>query len=64
MVPMAIRRQQKLMMRQKVSYMCQKLETVETVPLRVLSVSEIQNLLAKIALSIYIVIESALSINN
>ena len=40
-----------------------KLETAENVPLRVLTISEIQNLLAKIALAIYIVIESSLSIN-
>jgi hypothetical protein len=41
-----------------------RLETAENVPLRVLTVQEIQNLIAKIALAIYIVIESALSINS
>ena len=48
---------------QKISYMVQKFDHNENMPLRVLTISECQSLLAKICLSIFIVIESALCIN-
>ena len=43
--------------------MVQKFDHNENMPLRVLTISECQSLLAKICLSIFIVIESALCIN-
>ena len=40
------------------------MDTVENIPLRVLTIPECQSLLCKILLAAYIVIESALSVNK
>jgi len=44
--------------------MKQNIDTKENIPLRVLTIPECQNLICKILLAVYIVIESALSINR
>jgi hypothetical protein len=59
-----MKRNESKMNKQKVNYMVQKIETHENMPLRILSISECQNLLGKISLAIFIVIESALCINS
>ena len=56
-VPVQLRRSEKLMNKKKVNYLNKKHEHVENVPLRTLMFGECQNLLGKIALGIFIVIE-------
>lgn len=61
-LPAKARRIEDKVTQHKVDYLINKVKHAENIPLRVLTVSECQNLLGKIALCIYIVYERALCI--
>lgn len=54
----------KKLTKKKIGYLKQQLEDAQNVPLRTLTLSEFQQLLIKISLALYIMIEQSLSINH
>ena len=54
----------KKLTKKKIAYLKQQLEDAQNVPLRTLTLSEFQQLLIKISLALFIIIEQSLSINH